>query len=54
MPRRKKKNVFRASKAVKAAAREQIGSPPARRVETPRPQKPPRHKATLTDLLEGE
>jgi hypothetical protein len=54
MARRKKKKMFRASKAVKAAAREQIGSPRPRQVETPRPQKPPRHKPTLGDLLADE
>jgi hypothetical protein len=49
--RKKKKKTFRASKAVKAAAREQIGSPRPGRVQTPRPLKPPRHKPTLGDLL---
>jgi hypothetical protein len=53
MPKRKKK-VFKASKAVKAAAREHIGSPPPRRVETPRPQKPPRYKRTIGNLLVEE
>ena len=53
MPKRKKK-VFKASKAVKAAAREHIGSPPPRRVETPRPRKAPRYKETFGNLLSGE
>ncbi len=51
MARGKKKKPFRASKAVKAAAREQIGSPRPGRVQTPRPLKPPRHKPTFGDLL---
>ena len=51
---RKKKKIFRADKAVKAAAREQIGSPKPGRVETPHPLKPPRHKRTLGELLSEE
>jgi len=51
---KKKKKTFRASKAVKAAAREQIGSPRPGRIETPRPLKPPRHKPTLGHLLAEE
>jgi len=54
MARRKKKKIFRASKAVKAAARAQIGSPRPRQIELPRPQKPARHKETLGELLAEE
>jgi hypothetical protein len=47
-----KKKVFRASKAVKEAARNVIGTPRATVRETPKTKKPQqRHKRTLSDLL---
>ena len=54
MPRKKKREVFRASKAVKAAAREQIGSPQPTRVvpDRKKKQKRDKHKPTLSRLLE--
>jgi hypothetical protein len=54
MPRKRKVKPFRASKAVKAAAREQIGSPPPTRMVPERKTKPPKHKPTLSDLLREE
>jgi len=54
LPRKKKREVFRASKAVKAAAREQIGSPQPTRVvpDRKKKQKRDKHKPTLSRLLE--
>jgi len=54
-----KKSIFSATKAVKANARERLGSPPAERVIPDPKQKAvaqPKHKETLADLLgqEGE
>jgi hypothetical protein len=50
---RKKRKTFRAVKAVKAAARAQIGAPPpTRRQTTSRPPERPKHKPTLGRLLE--
>ncbi len=56
MPRRPKKKLFSAAKAVKSAAREQIGSPPpTRRVPGLKEKKEKeRHKATLGRLLSEE
>lgn len=52
MPKKKKKKVFRASKAVKAAARNVIGTPKATVRQTPKPVKArEKHKTTLGDLL---
>jgi hypothetical protein len=53
---KRKKKVFRATKAVKAAAREQIGSPPATRLVPDRKkQGDQKHKPTLGKILgEGE
>jgi len=52
-----KRKPFKASKAVKAAAREKIGAPPPTRT-TPSPKKrkakAPRHKPTLGKLLGDE
>ncbi len=48
---------FRASTAVKAAAREKIGSPPPTRTEPSvkkRKAAPPKHKPTLEKLLEED
>jgi hypothetical protein len=56
VPRKKKRQVFRASKAVKAAAREQIGSPQPTRIVPDRKKKQSRekHKSTLPKLLEEQ
>jgi len=52
MPRKKRKP-FRAVKAVKAAARAQLGTPPpTRRQTSSRPPQRPKHKPTLGRLLE--
>jgi len=52
-----KKSIFSATKAVKANARERLGSPPAERVIPDPKQKAvaqPKHKETLADLLDRE
>jgi hypothetical protein len=52
---RKKKKRFRAVKAVKAAAREQVGMPPpTRRVPDSTKQPRQKHKPTLANLLGEE
>lgn len=52
MGRRRKPKAFRAVKAVKAAAREKIGAPPAtRRVPDRKKQRREKHKPTLSRLL---
>jgi hypothetical protein len=53
---KRKKKVFRATKAVKAAAREQIGSPPPTRLVPDRKKRgDEKHKPTLGKILgEGE
>ena len=49
---RKKKRTFSAAKAVKAAAREHVGTPPpTRRVPDITKQKKQKHKSTLERLL---
>ncbi|HEY1742091.1 MAG TPA: hypothetical protein VGG18_02925 [Granulicella sp.] len=52
-----KKKVFSVTKAVKANARERLGSPPPERV-LPDPKAKaaakPKHKETLADLLSGD
>ena len=52
-----KKQVFSVTKAVKANARERLGSPPSERI-LPDPKAKaatkPRHKETLADLLSGD
>jgi hypothetical protein len=55
MARKKKPKPFRAVKAVKSAAREHIGAPPATRREDPRrktERKQKKHKPTLGKLLD--
>ena len=53
--KRKKPKPFRAVDAVKAAAREKIGSPPpTRRVPDAKKQRREKHKPTLNKLLGGE
>jgi hypothetical protein len=52
LPRKRKRDVFRANKAIKAAAREQIGSPQPTRVAPDRKKKArEKHKSTLAKLL---
>jgi hypothetical protein len=54
-PKKAKKKIFRASKAIKEAARNVIGSPRATVRETPKTKKPiQKHKPTLTDLLSSD
>ncbi len=52
-----KKQAFSVTKAVKANARERLGSPPSERI-LPDPKAKaaakPRHKKTLADLLSGD
>jgi hypothetical protein len=52
MAGKKKVKRFTAVGAVKAMAREQIGSPPVEQVVPNRKKKPERHKPTLGKLLE--
>jgi hypothetical protein len=55
LPRKRKKKIFRATKAVKAAAREQIGAPPPTRMVPDKKKRPPqKHKPTLGKLLAEE
>jgi len=55
--KRRKPKPFRAASAVKAAAREKIGTPPPTRAEPStkkRKVKQPKHKPTLGELLGDE
>ena len=53
VPRKKKAKRFRAVEAVKAMARERIGTPPASRVIPDRKRtKKEKHKPTFGDLLD--
>ena len=57
MPRRPKKKIFSAVKAVKANARERVGQPKPERVITPIPREEKRgrkHSKTLAKLLSEE
>ncbi|MGC2321155.1 MAG: hypothetical protein WA463_00860 [Terriglobales bacterium] len=55
MARRRKPKPFRAVDAVKAAAREKIGSPPpTRRVPDAKKERREKHKPTLDKLLGEE
>jgi hypothetical protein len=54
MPKKRKIKPFRAVKAVKAAAREKIGAPPATRLVPDRKKKEEKHKPTLGKLLAEE
>jgi hypothetical protein len=55
MARKRKIKRFRAVKAVKAMAREQIGAPPASRVVPDRKKKKTeKHKPTLGKMLEQD
>lgn len=54
---KKKQEVFSAVKAVKANARERLGSPPPERVlphTRDKDRAQPKHKETLADLLAGK
>ncbi len=51
MPRKRKIKRFSAAKAVKAAAREQIGAPPPTRRAPTLKEKGEKHKPTLGRLL---
>jgi hypothetical protein len=53
--KKKKPKAFRAVKAVKAAAREQVGSPPPTRMVPDRKKKrQEKHRPTLRKLLDAE
>jgi hypothetical protein len=52
--RKKKAKRFRAIEAVKALARERIGSPPPERVAEGKRRKQEKHKPTLQRLLREE
>ena len=55
MPRKRKKAKFSAVKAVKANARERLGSPrPTQRQDNPKKSKTEKHKATLGTLLSDQ
>jgi hypothetical protein len=55
LARKSKRKVFRATKAVKALAREKIGAPPPTRlVPDKKKQIPEKHKPTLGKLLVEE
>jgi hypothetical protein len=50
--KKNRKKKFTAVRAVKAAARQKIGTPPATRLEhAGRPKEEKKHKPTLADLL---
>jgi hypothetical protein len=52
LPKKKKPGKFTATTAVKSAAREAMGTPPpARRQESAKRDKKPKHKPTLGKLL---
>jgi hypothetical protein len=51
MAKKRKPGRFSATKAVKAAAREKIGTPPATRRESAKPKSDEKHKPSLSDLL---
>ena len=52
MPRKKRKRKpFRAVEAVKALARERVGTPPPSQVVKEKKKKPEKYKATLGKLL---
>jgi hypothetical protein len=52
--KKKKAKRFRAVEAVKALARERIGTPPAAKVVLEKKKKPEKHKPTLGKLLAEE
>ena len=54
MPRKKKKKIFTAAKAIREMARERVGSPKASRLVPAKPTKPEKYKPTLGSLLNDE
>jgi hypothetical protein len=55
MTRKRKVKRFRAVEAVKALARERIGAPPPEKIVPDRKKdKKPKHKPTLTNLMDQE
>ena len=55
MPRKRRKAKFSAVKAVKANARERLGSPrPTQRQDNPKKSKSEKHKPTLDTLLSDQ
>ena len=50
-PKKKKAKPFRAVNAVKALARERVGTPPAAKIVVEKKKKPEKHKPTLGKLL---
>ena len=54
MARKKKIKRFRAVDAVKALARERVGSPPAGKIVVEKKKKPEKYKPTLGNLLDTE
>ncbi|MGA7906563.1 MAG: hypothetical protein WCA16_04075 [Candidatus Sulfotelmatobacter sp.] len=51
MARKKKAKRFRAVEAVKALARERIGTPPTGKIVLEKKKKPEKHKPTLGKML---
>jgi len=54
VPRKRKKRIFSAAKAVRSAAREQIGPPPPTRRVPALKEKKEKHRPTLGRLLAEE
>jgi hypothetical protein len=54
MPRKRKKGIFSAAKAVREMARERVGSPKPSRLVRAKKTKPEKHKPTLGRLLEDQ
>ena len=54
MPKKRKKKTFSAAKAVRAMARERLGSPKPSRLVPAKKTKPEKHKPTLGKLLADE
>jgi hypothetical protein len=52
VPRKKPQKKFRSVEAVKALARERIGTPPTSKVVPNRKRMPDKHKPTLEQMLE--
>ena len=54
MPKKRKKKTFSVAKAVRAMARERLGSPKPSRLVPAKKTKPEKHKPTLGKLLADE
>lgn len=54
MPKKRKKKVFSAAKAVREMARERVGSPRPSRLVPARKTKPEKYKPTLGKLLDDQ